>query len=168
MFIIFETRQKGLDCWTYHWVWLSGTRLSISKKTTIVAFPGIVQHLFAQGFIDDVLICVFRTCGHKDAIIINSEAIMWPKRVIKSKGTLITRVRINEHCCRAILNNIIAISEQSITVNKIERVSQFLRCSGGLGRTDGLTIVIHGLEPFSLSLNGLTLTATFTLLIFEL
>ena len=54
----------------------------------MVALPGIVQHLLAQGLINIVLICVNRrwAVGHADAVLVGDEAIVRIEAVIEGEG----------------------------------------------------------------------------------
>ena len=89
---------------TYHRVRFARTSLTICKQATIVSFPGVVKHLFAEGLVDYVLIGIFGARGYKNAVIIHTEAIMRPEGIIKSERALIARIWVDKNCGWTILN----------------------------------------------------------------
>ena len=99
---------------TYHRVRLSGAGLAVGEKATVVAFPSVVEDLLAEGLVHHVLVSILWACRHKDAIIIDSEPIMGPEGVIECEGALVSRIRVDQHRRRTILQN----HNTSVNTNK--------------------------------------------------
>ena len=127
---------------TYHRIWFARASLTVCKEASIVALPSIIENLLAKRIENNILISILRTCWLHYTIFICCKLIVAPKRIIESKRSIIPCVRIEDCCCRTIL--------ESVCMSNIVLV---------------LTIATQHLLPFSLSLKGLTRTATLTLLI---
>lgn len=70
----------------YHRVGFTTTGLTVGEETAMITIPGVIQHLFSEGIIDLLLVCIPATLRNIITFAIYVEAIMRPKAVVKSKS----------------------------------------------------------------------------------
>ena len=70
-----------------HGVTFARARLPIGKQAAVVALPGVVEHLLAEGVVARCLVGVLGggRVRYRDAVFVDLEAVMGPEAVVESE-----------------------------------------------------------------------------------
>lgn len=89
----------------YHGIGFTRARLPISEEATIVAFPGIVEHLLAESCVDLVLVSISGCRLNHHAVTLGLKSIVGPERVVEGEGSLSPRGLVQQDRLGSILSD---------------------------------------------------------------